>query len=266
MQNEHPPKPINTANLVPPRPAQPAQAPEAPAPHNPAQPTDQPTDQQCDPKELFDEMVLKIATYAVVAEETLVAAVLWSLMTHFIGLIQVCPIGLINAPEKACGKSLLLTLLGLLVRNPLSVANSSAAFIFRVIEIEEPTLLIDEADTFLKENGELKGIINAGHTRDQAYVGRTVPDGQGNFMPVRFSVWGAKAIAGIAMERHLPSATYSRCIVMRTDRKSKDEKVERLRQSDHASFKALQEKIALFASQNQEAVRNARPSLSISVQ
>jgi hypothetical protein len=28
-----------------------------------------------------------------------------------------------------------------------------------------PTLLIDEADTFLKDNDELRGVLNTGHRR-----------------------------------------------------------------------------------------------------
>ena len=50
-------------------------------------------------------------------------------------------------------------------------ANITAAAIFRTIDAWSPTLLIDEADSFLGETGdELRGILNSGHTRDTAYV------------------------------------------------------------------------------------------------
>ncbi|MEO7728473.1 MAG: hypothetical protein ABIS45_14555 [Burkholderiales bacterium] len=42
------------------------------------------------------------------------------------------------------------------------------------MEVCQPTLLIDEVDTFMRENLELHGVINRGHTRDSAYVIRTV--------------------------------------------------------------------------------------------
>ena len=41
---------------------------------------------------------------------------------------------------------------------------------FRTIEKYSPSLLIDEADAFLKDNDELRGILNSGHTRASAFV------------------------------------------------------------------------------------------------
>ena len=49
---------------------------------------------------------------------------------------------------------------------------SVPAAVFRVIEETQPTLLIDEADTFLQGNDELRGILNSGYTRKTAYVVR----------------------------------------------------------------------------------------------
>lgn len=46
----------------------------------------------------------------------------------------------------------------------------------------------------MKENEELRGLLNCGHTRESAYVVRTVGD---DHMPKLFFVWGAKTIAGI---------------------------------------------------------------------
>lgn len=182
-------------------------------------------------------------------------------MTHFIGVIQVAALALITAPEKACGKSQLLTLFDYFVANPLSVANSTASFIFRCIELFSPTLLIDEADTFLKENGELKGIINAGHTRTQAYVGRTESDGNGGFIPKRYLVWCAKALAGIALERHLPPATLSRAIKISLRRKMAHESVSRLRHADRAEFEALAAQLVQMGKVYAERIRQARPEL-----
>src|SRR5205807_6503181 len=39
-----------------------------------------------------------------------------------------------------------------------------------VIEELQPTLLIDEADTFLQGNDELRGILNSGYSRKTAFV------------------------------------------------------------------------------------------------
>ena len=39
-----------------------------------------------------------------------------------------------------------------------------------MIEKYKPTLLIDEADTFLRGNEELRGVLNRGHTRSGATI------------------------------------------------------------------------------------------------
>ena len=69
----------------------------------------------------------------------------------------------ITAPEKRCGKTTLLDVIGLLVPRSLSTASISTAATFRMIEASRPTLMIDEADTLLGENEELRGVLNSGH-------------------------------------------------------------------------------------------------------
>ena len=43
--------------------------------------------------------------------------------------------------------------------------NCTPATIFRVIEAHEPSLLVDEFDSFQNAHEELRGILNSGHTR-----------------------------------------------------------------------------------------------------
>ena len=57
---------------------------------------------------------------------------------------------------------------------PLPANNITAATIFRTIEKYFPTLLLDEADTYLRDNEEMRGVLNSGHRRDLAYVLRLV--------------------------------------------------------------------------------------------
>jgi hypothetical protein len=147
-----------------------------------------------------------------------------------------------------------------LVARPLSAANTTSSFLFRAISVWGPTLLIDEADTFIKQNDDLKGLVNAGHTRSSAFVGRTVAVGD-THEPRLFPVWGAKAFAGIALERHLPDATMSRGIIITLRRKMPHEKVERLRHANKEVFQSLTPKLARFAMDYAEQVRSARPSL-----
>jgi len=140
----------------------------------------------------------------------------------------------------------------------LSAANLSAPFLFRAIASWGPTLLIDEADTFIRQSDELKGLVNAGHTRANAYVGRTVGD---DHEPTLFNVWGAKAFAGIALEKHLPDSTLSRGIAIVLRRKLPHEIVSRLRHADRNAFSVIAEKLARFAEDYGQQIRDARPAL-----
>jgi hypothetical protein len=95
----------------------------------------------------------------------------------------------------------------LLSRRPWRLSNPSAAALFRIIELERPTLLLDEYDTL---NGnrldDLTGVLNDGFSI-RGKVARCVGDDH----EVRtFSVFCAKAIAGIGTT--LADATRSRCI------------------------------------------------------
>jgi len=56
---------------------------------------------------------------------------------------------------------------------------------FRSINEWQLTFLVDEADAFMLDNEELRGLINCGHTRDSAYIIRVVGD---NREPTKFNV------------------------------------------------------------------------------
>src|SRR5436190_20291913 len=121
---------------------------------------------------LLDELESILNRYVVLpafAPETLA---LWVLHTYAFELRDVSTYLGIESPEKRCGKTTLLGVLNRLPNRPVPAANISSSAFFRVIEEMRPTLLIDEADTFLRGNDELRGILNAGYTRDTAYVVR----------------------------------------------------------------------------------------------
>jgi putative DNA primase/helicase len=98
----------------------------------------------------------------------------------------------------------------------------TTASLFRTIEAARPTLLLDEADTFAKDNEELRGVLNAGHRRDGAVV-RTVGE---DHQPRQFSVWAPVALAAIG---HLPGTVQDRSIIIRLRRRRPDENIEPIR-------------------------------------
>jgi hypothetical protein len=102
-------------------------------------------------------------------------------------------------------------------------------------------------------------MVNAGYLRD-GYVLRSEAVGD-SFEPRMFSVFSAKAIAGIALERHLPDATMSRGVIFNLRRKLPHESVSRLRHADRGVFNVIAEKLARFGMDYSQQVRLARPNL-----
>lgn len=204
---------------------------------------------------LLNEIYQTIRTFIICQDETAQAATLWIAFTWFIDRVQVAPLAIITAPEKRCGKSQLLDLIGRLSYRPIVASNISPSAIFRVIEAYSPTLLIDEADTFLKENEEARGILNSGHTRQSAYVIRVVGD---EHEPKQFKTWGAKAISGIGS---LPDTLMDRAILLELRRKLAAESVERLRYADKRLFKDLAAKLARYSKDAGQTIEASRPAL-----
>ena len=227
----------------------------APAKEGSMVPTIQPWHEPVNGNVLLSEILGTIKRFIVCSHETAVSTTLWIAMTWVVDHIQVCPLAIITAPEKRCGKSLLLNLMGRLSCRPLMASNISSAVIYRVLEAERPTLLIDEADTFMKDNEQMRGIINSGHAREHAYIFRIEGD---KFLTKRFSTWGAQAISGIGV---LPDTLMDRSILMKLRRKLPNEAVERLRHTDCTLFTRLSSMLARWALDHGPTIGLARPEL-----
>lgn len=210
---------------------------------------------QIEPAQLLEDIAYIVRRFIICQVETAHAVALWVAMTWLMDVVQVAPLAVITAPEKRCGKSQLLFLLGRLVKRPLTASNISSAALFRSIDAWQPTLLVDEADAFMRENEELRGLLNCGHTRDSAYIVRVVGD---DHTPKKFGVWGAKALAGIG---HLADTLMDRSITLELRRKLPHEQVDRLRYAEPGLFDVLAAKLARFAEDYREAVRRTRPDL-----
>lgn len=173
---------------------------------------------------LLDEMLEMVERHIVLPPGAGPAIVLWSVFTYCLDASSTSPILAIESPVLRCGKTQLIRLVMRFVRRPVLASNISPSVIFRLIERDQPTLLIDEGDTLLKDNEELRGILNSGHTRDAAYVYRNVSNGK-DWDPKQFSTWSAKAIALI---REMPHTLQDRSIVIRMQRRKPSESVQTL--------------------------------------
>lgn len=208
-----------------------------------------------DGAELLGEVYHTMRRFIVCEPETAVATTLWIAMTWMMDVVKVAPLAVITAPEKRCGKTQLLAFIGMLAHRPLVAANISPSAVFRVIEAFKPTLLMDEADAWMRDNEELRGVINSGHTRQSAYVIRNVGD---DHEPRQFSTWGAKAISGIG---HQADTIMDRAVKLELRRKLPHEHAERLRHADDEHFDTLRAKLARFALDAAPIIAKARPHL-----
>jgi len=96
--------------------------------------------------------------------------------------------------------------------------------LFRVIEEWQPTLIIDEMDTFIESNEELRGIINSSHNRKLAYAMRVEGDANTR-KPRKFSTWTAMILAKIGI---WPDTLKDRIIAIYLERKLANDSVERV--------------------------------------
>ena len=209
--------------------------------------------------ELLDELYREIDKYIATEEHNKTAVVLWTTFTWFIDQARVAPILAVTSPVKRCGKSTLLSLITYCSRRSLPASNITPSAIFRSIEQYEPTLIIDEADTFMDKNEEMRGVINSGHTRSTATVIRNTKDRQGNFTPTIFSTWCPKVIGRIG---DLPSTIEDRSIEIRMERKLNPEDKKGLGVEAEDEFKPYRQKLYRISIDHFEAFKNSEVHVS----
>jgi putative DNA primase/helicase len=202
--------------------------------------------------ELLGELCDAIRQYLVLPSGGAEALALWALHTHIFECFGHSPRLAITSPEKGCGKTTTLDVLAELVARPLSTSNATVSAVFRIVEMAKPTLLIDEADTFLKENDELRGILNAGH-RKGGQVTRTVGD---DHEPRQFSTWTPAAVAMIG---RLPDTLEDRAVIVGLRRRKSSEHVKQFRSERTDDLRQLARKIARWTADNQSALRAHEP-------
>jgi putative DNA primase/helicase len=180
---------------------------------------------------------------------------LWGVHTHAFKVAEASPRLALISPLPECGKTTALSLLGRLVARPLIASNVTTAALYRVIERDHPTLLVDELDSFMDMRDELAGIMNSGHTRQSAYVVRCVGE---THEPTHFSTWAPLAIARIG---DLPPALRSRSVIIEMQRARPDEEIERLRPMHHPGLDELARKAARWARDNLNALLDPDPKM-----
>jgi len=208
-----------------------------------------------DGSELATSIVDEIRRFVAFPPHAALTLVLWAIFTHVFEIFDVAPLLCLVSPVKRCGKTLALSVLQHLVRRPLFASNVTPASVFRVIQEHQPTLLVDEWDSFAKKNDELRCIVNSAHNRQSGFVLRC--EGK-DFHPRRFRTWTPIAIAGIG---DLQDTIRDRGILIHMQRRACDEKVERFSHARSGRLTELARKIARWAADNTEDLKKADPEV-----
>lgn len=206
-------------------------------------------------EELLAELQATIERFCVLPAHSAPLMAAWILFTWAHDAFDISPVLAFVSPEKRCGKTTALSVIGALAPKPMHAVSISSSVLFRVVERYTPTVLIDEADTFLAGNDELRGILNGGHNRRSAYVWRSVGD---DHEPRAFKVWSPKAVAMIGQ---LPDTLADRALMVPLRRKQADETVERFRERCAVDLLELRRKAARWSQDNIAQLREMDPKV-----
>ena len=211
-----------------------------------------PWSMEVDGAQLLDEIVEVLERFLILPDGAADAIALWILHTYVFQAAMITPRLLLKSAQKRSGKTTLLTIIDAICARPLSTANVTAAAVFRCVELAQPTLLIDEGDTFIARDEELRGGLNAGFQKGGQAV-RLVGD---HHEPRMFSCWAPVAIAAI---RRLPDTIEDRSVAIMLKRRRRDEDVEKMRSDRLSELAPLASKARRWADDNFDLLVNSDP-------
>jgi hypothetical protein len=205
-----------------------------------------------------------LCTYiSTIADADLDLLTLWAAHTHLVIETYTTPRLQIDSPVPESGKTTVLEhLLRLSMRPVLMSSLASPALLTRMLDIEQRTLLIDEADRSLNPDKEgiadLFAVINSGYKRG-ATRPVLVPGGNNQWEVAEMPTFAAVAMAGNSP--NLPDDTRTRIIrvlllpdLAGTVEESNWEEIE-------ADALELHDQLAFWADQVRADVRTNRPGL-----
>ena len=212
----------------------------------------EPWDQPVDTHTLLIELMAQLRRYVVVQDDVAIAITLWILFSWVHEVAVHSPLLVATSAEPDSGKSTLLGVLGFLVPRPYSVVELTGTNIYRIVDLKNRTLLIDEADQLFRRKAALAEIINAGWTRGSARIPRIV-----HGVIHEFDAFCPKVIGMLGL--NLPSTMASRAIVCMLWPKLPSEQVADFRHVDDDDFTTLRRKLMRWAADNAVLLKDATP-------
>ena len=218
----------------------------------------QPWPEPVDGEALLTDIAGLIRRYVDMPDEKAVAVALWIAHSFLHSRLDLSTLLNVTSATKRCGKSLLMEVAGTLASRSLTVSGRiTPAGMFRIIALHEPTLILDEADTFMSDDPELRGIVNGSQRREMAFVIRTVGE---DHEPRLFRTWCPKAISGIG---DLPDTVADRAVTVRLERRSPTTgDMPHWRDRDRQVVELLKQKLARWTDDSADAVLERRNGIA----
>jgi hypothetical protein len=215
--------------------------------------------------DLLDKLRATIVRYVVLpGDAARDAVVLWIAATHAQAVWEHASRLVLKSPLRRCGKTRLLEIIVETAHRPLPTTNISVAALVRSIDEQDPpTLVLDEADAiFSKRRGErsesaedLRGILNAGHSRGWPYRRWNAASRQAEECPTF-------AMAAIAAIGDLPDTIEDRAVVIAMQRRGAGEPVAQYRRREAVpALHDVRERLHDWVVGQHAALADARPDV-----
>ncbi len=185
------------------------------------------------------------------------AVVLWIAHTWIVEWSASSPRLALTSVPVAAGKSTALRLLAALTPRPLSLVPTSAQSLVGLIDEVHPTLLLDDAQTWLAGNRGLRRLIAAGHARDAVYLNAA----QNAFARPTFSCFTPCAFATNAP---VPAEIAKRCLTIALEPVLAHERPEPLPR-EPSPLENLRAKAVRWAQEEGRAAAAVEPQLPLSL-
>ncbi|UWG98010.1 hypothetical protein LPY66_04170 [Dehalobacter sp. DCM] len=171
----------------------------------------------------FDKINTHMKKYIVFEDDRIFPILaLWVIGTYFYKIFRYYPYIWLNA-DKGSGKSRVMEVIVPLAFNAVMAVNHSEASVFRLVDVDGATLLIDEFEKLKKDNQQgIMTLLNSGFNAEATVI-RNERRGD-SFKPVAFSSYSPKMFAGID---DISDVLMDRCIRIKMFKKPKGIEVQR---------------------------------------
>jgi hypothetical protein len=178
----------------------------------------------------------------------------WVAGTYLFRLFRYYGYLILNSPTKACGKSLVLDILSTVCFNATArLVGPSAAVVFRLVDADDSSLIVDEVEALGggdPEKQDIISLLNGGFQRG-SIVARM--EGRGTEMKIRsFNAFSPKALAGI---NKLAGTLEDRSFRIPMEKKLPGDKVDRFSlKKVEPEAEALRADLYIWALRNSEDI------------